>query len=207
MKLSTPSRRQFLVASGNLASTAWLAVNWSHVANAAEHAHHAASAPDAAPTRLSTLNAAEAADVEAIADRIIPGGKTPGAKDARVIFFVDSALGSFFGAQLPAFRSGLAEFQQGYVAQKGAASSFAAATPEQQDAWLREVDQTPFFHAVRRLSILGLLALPKYGGNKDYAGWKTINVVDNHAWQPPFGAYDVDYAGFEPYPGTKPYTA
>ena len=55
--------------------------------------------------------------------------------------------------------------------------------------------------------MLGLLALPQYGGNHDFAGWKLIGVVDNHYWEPPFGYYDQDYAGFVPYPGTKPYTA
>ena len=55
--------------------------------------------------------------------------------------------------------------------------------------------------------LLGLLALPKYGGNKDNAGWALIGVEDNHYWEPPFGYYDRDYPGFEPYPGTKPYTA
>ena len=60
---------------------------------------------------------------------------------------------------------------------------------------------------MRRLTVLGLLALPKYGGNHDNLGWKLIGVEDNHFWEPPFGYYDQDYAGFEPYPGTQPYTA
>ena len=74
-------------------------------------------------------------------------------------------------------------------------------------AWLHEVEKTPFFNAVRRLTVLGLIALPKYGGNHDNLGWKLIGVEDRHFWQPPFGHYDADYPGFEPYPGTKPYTA
>jgi hypothetical protein len=61
--------------------------------------------------------------------------------------------------------------------------------------------------AVRRLTVLGLIALPKYGGNYDDLGSKLIGVVDRHVWAPPFGYYDQDYPGFAPYPGSQPYTA
>lgn len=202
-----PSRRQFLAAVGNLASAGWITVNWPQIAAAAEHAGHAAHDADAPPTSLTTLNAAEAAEVDAIANQIVPSGATPGARDARVIYFIDNALGSFFAAQLPSFRQGLAEFQSGYAARHGADKPFSAGADAQQVAWLKEVDKTPFFMAVRRLTVLGLIALPKYGGNHDNLGWKLIGVEDNHSWEPPFGFYDQDYAGFQPYPGTKPYTA
>lgn len=101
MEQPTPSRRQFLVASGNLASVGWITLNWPQIAAAAEHANHAAHDTAAAPTTLTTLNTAEAADVDAIANLIVPGGSTPGARDAHVVYFVDNALGSFFAAQLP----------------------------------------------------------------------------------------------------------
>nr|WP_246447594.1 gluconate 2-dehydrogenase subunit 3 family protein [Novosphingobium flavum] len=159
------------------------------------------------PATLTTLNAADAADVDAVANLIVPGGATPGARDARVVYFIDNALGSFFADQLPAFRQGLAEFRRGLAAKYGADKPFAAMPEAQQIAWLRTVDTAPFFSAVRRLTVLGLIAMPKYGGNHDNVGWKLIGVEDNHYWEPPFGYYDRDYAGFEPYPGTKPYTA
>jgi len=210
MESPVPSRREFLTAIGSLASAGWIAMNWPQIAFAAEHAGHAAhqmAGTDAPPTALTTLSAAEAAEVDAIANQIVPGGTTPGARDARVIYFIDNALGSFFAAQLPAFRNGLTDFQSAYAARNGAAKPFSAAPDAQQIAWLKEVDKTPFFNAVRRLTVLGLIALPKYGGNHDNLGWKLLGVEDQHAWEPPFGYYDQDYAGFVPYPGTKPYTA
>ena len=210
MAQSIPSRRQFLAAVGNLASASWIAMNWPEIAVAAEHAGHGThnmGASDAPPSKLATLSAAEAADVDAIANQIVPGGTSPGARDARVIYFIDSALGSFFAAQLPGFRQGLTEFKSGYAARFGADKPFAEAPEAQQIAWLATVDKTPFFTAVRRLTLLGLIALPKYGGNHDNIGWKLMGVEDNHFWEPPFGYYDKDYPGFEPYPGTKPYTA
>jgi gluconate 2-dehydrogenase gamma chain len=206
MERPIPSRRQFLAGIGNLASAAWITMNWPQIALAAEHADHAGQRA-AAPSALSTLSPAEAAEVDAIANQIVPGGTTPGARDARVLFFIDNALGSFFAAQLPAFREGLAEFQSAYAARHGAAAAFSAAPEAQQVAWLQEVDETPFFTAVRRLTVLGLTAMPKYGGNHDGLGWKLIGFVDGHFWEPPFGYYDQDYPGFEPYPGTQPYTA
>lgn len=207
MNLPIPSRRQFLAAIGNLASAGWIAMNWPQIAAAAEHAGHAAADTAAPPTTLTTLSAAEAAEIDAIANQIVPGGATPGARDARVIYFIDNALGSFFAAQLPSFRQGLADFKSAYATRHGADRPFSAAPEAQQIAWLKEIEETPFFTAVRRLTVLGLIAWPKYGGNHDNLGWKLIGFVDGHYWEPPFGYYDRDYAGFEPYPGTKPYTA
>jgi hypothetical protein len=203
------SRRKFLAAVGNLASASWIAMNWPQIAAAAAaepmgHAGHDMAAP---PATLSTLSAAEAAEVDAIANQIVPGGATPGARDAHIVYFIDNALGSFFAAQLPAFRQGLVEFDRAYAARYGAGKPFSAAPDAEQIAWLHEVDKTPFFMAVRRLTVLGLIALPKYGGNHDGVGSKLIGVVNHHVWSPPFGYYDQDYAGFTPYPGAKPYTA
>jgi len=209
MEQKIPSRRQFLTAVGNLASAGWIAMNWPQIAFAAEAAGHNMAGMDMSSghTTLTTLTAAEAAEVEAIANQIVPGGDKPGAKDARVIYFIDNALGSFFAAQLPAFRKGLVDFQAAYAKRFGGNKPFSAASDTVQIAWLHEVDKTPFFAAVRRLSVIGLIALPKYGGNRDNLGWKLLGVEDNHVWAPPFGYYDQDYAGFEPYPGTKPYMA
>ncbi len=211
MESPIPSRRKFLTAVGNLASTGWIAMNWPQIALAAQHSGHNSGMgmtdPDAPPTKLATLSAAEAAEIDAIAEQIVPGGATPGARAAGVIYFIDNALGSFFGSQLPAFRQGLTEFGQGYAARYGGGKPFSAASGAQQIEWLQTVDKTPFFLAVRRLTVLGLIALPKYGGNRDYSGWTLLGVEDSHVWAPPFGHYDIDYAGFEPYPGTKPYMA
>jgi len=215
MEPPIPSRRQFMVALGNLTSVGWLTLNWPQIAAAADmaenaHAGHAMhGAGDAAPPHaaLTALTPAEAAEIDAIANQIVPGGKTPGARDARVVYFIDNAVGSFFAEQLPAIRQGLAKFQAGFVARFPAEKTFSAAPEPLQIAWLHESDKTPFFTAVRRLTVLGLIALPKYGGNKENLGWNLLGVVDNHYWEPPFGFYDKDYAGFVPYPGTKPYTA
>ncbi|MGZ3275414.1 MAG: gluconate 2-dehydrogenase subunit 3 family protein [Caulobacteraceae bacterium] len=207
MDQETPSRRQFMAATAKLASATWIAMNWTQIAAAAEHDGHAGHDMTAAPASLKTLSAAEAAEVDAIANLIVPGGASPGARDAHAVYFIDNALGSFFKDQLPSFRKGLAEFQGAYAARGGAGKSFSQASETQQIAFLHEVDKTPFFAAVRRLTVLGMIASPKYGGNYEGLGSKLIGVEDRHVWSPPFGYYDRDYAGFEPYPGSKTYTA
>jgi hypothetical protein len=207
MEQPSSSRRQFLAAIGNLASAGWIAMAWPQIAAAAQpmgHMDHDMSAP---PAVLKTLSATEAAEVDAIANQIVPGGATPGARDAHAVYFIDNALGGFFAAQLPSFRQGLIEFEAAYAARNGTGKPFSAAPQAQQVAFLQEVDKTPFFMAVRRLTVLGMLASPKYGGNHEGLGSKLIGVVDQHAWAPPFGYYDQDYAGFTPYPGTQPHSA
>ena len=205
MQQPVPSRRQFLAAVGSLASASWITMNWPAIAQAAQHAEHGAGGDG--HTAITTLTAAEAAEVDAISNLIVPGGDKPGARDARVLYFIDNALGSFFAAQLPAFREGLAEFAAGFATHSAGTAPFSAASEEQQTAFLHQVDETPFFLAVRRLTVLGLIALPKYGGNHEYKGWDLIGVENRHFWTPPFGYYDRDYPGFVPYPGTTPITA
>jgi gluconate 2-dehydrogenase gamma chain len=202
------SRRQFLTVTGTLAGSSWLAMNWPQIVAAAEHADHVGrNDAVAAPMSFTTLTPVEAVEVEAIANLIVPGGATPGARDARVIYFIDRALGTFWASELPAFRKGFQEFQASYASHSSSPAPFSAAGPARQVAWLHDVDGTPFFATVRRLTLLGLIASPKYGGNYDKLGWKILGFEDRHVWQPPFGYYDKDYPGFEPYPGTKPYTA
>jgi hypothetical protein len=211
MDHDNPSRRQFMAAVGNLASAGWIALNWPDIAQAAQpmnhHGMHGGHAAPAGAALQRILTPAEEKEVEAIANQIVPGGKNPGAREAGAIDFINNALASFFGAQLPSFREGLVNFNKAYAAAYGAEQPFSAAPAAQQIAFLGTVDKTPFFQAVRRLTVLGLIALPKYGGNRNNLGWTLIGVEDNHMWAPPFGYYDQDYAGFEPYPGTKPYTA
>lgn len=204
----TPSRRAFIAATAKLASATWIAMHWTDIAAAAEPMAGMAGMDmgKAPPAVLKTLSAAEGAEVDAIANQIVPGGGNPGARDCHAVYFIDNALGSFFAAQLPAFRKGLVEFNAAYAA-TGAGKPFSKASDAEQIAFLHTVDKTPFFAAVRRLTVLGIIAWPKYGGNFEGLGSKLIGVVDRHVWAPPFGYYDKDYPGFVPYPGSKIMTA
>lgn len=194
---SHPSRRSFLVATGGMLGGAWLAAHWPAIAAAARHADASAAAP--LPEKFATLSAAEAVQVEAIAAQIIPGGTTPGAREARVVHFIDRALATFFAGMAWDFRDGLARFQQAFQPAHSGAVTFASAGAQEQTAFLQTVQYTPFFQNMRFLTVLGFLASPRYGGNAGGLGWKAIGFEDQHVFTPPFGYYDRDYPGFVPY--------
>jgi gluconate 2-dehydrogenase gamma chain len=188
------SRRTFLRVAGGALGGAWLTLDLSKVAQAAHDAHEAR---EAGALNTSFLSRAELADVDAITAQIIPTDDTPGAREAGVALFIDRALATFFGRMAPDFRSQLAAFRLRCQAQHPDAGSFAALSNEQQIAFLKQVDRTPFFERVRLLTLVGMFAMPKYGGNRDGIGWKLLGFQDQHIFTPPFGYYDRDYPGFK----------
>lgn len=197
MVTRSSSHRLFLRASGGTLGTAWLATHWPQIAAAAEHAHAAAAMPSARAFKV--LSARQARDVESIAAQIVPGGDTPGAREAGVVYFVDQILAGLFAARADEFHAGLAEFQADFTARHPGSGQFADLSAPEQLSHLKSVESTPFFAAMRFLTVMGLLSLPSYGGNANKLGWKLVGFVDQHAWVPPFGHYDREYAGFEPY--------
>ena len=188
------SRRTFLRVAGGALGGAWLTLDLSKVAQAAHDAHEAR---EAGALNTSFLSRAELADVDAITAQIIPTDDTPGAREAGVALFIDRALATFFGRIAPDFRSQLAAFRLRCQAQHPDAGSFAALSIEQEIAFLKQVDRTPFFERVRLLTLVGMFAMPKYGGNRDGIGWKLLGFQDQHIFEPPFGYYDRDYPGFK----------
>ena len=188
------SRRMFLRVMGGALGGAWLTLDLSKVAAAAHAAQRAQDEPGQPSTAF--LSQAELADVDAIAAQIIPSDATPGAREAGVALFIDRALATFFGRMAPDFRSQLAAFRLRCQSQHPDVSSFAALTSPQQIDFLKLVEGTPFFGRMRLLTLVGLFAMPKYGGNRDGVGWKLLGFQDQHIFSPPFGYYDRDYPGF-----------
>jgi hypothetical protein len=79
---------------------------------------------------------------EAICMRIFSDG-SPGAKEAGVIHFIDKALGTFAAPQKDFVLTGLADVNK-KVGAKWPGTSFPP-SPEQQDEYLKSIEQTPFF--------------------------------------------------------------
>lgn len=194
------SRRSFLISSGGWLAGAWFA---AHLPSIASAAHHAEQMPaDLTAARFQFFTAEEGADVDGICAQIVPSGATPGAREAHAVHFIDRSLGTYFAAMAPDYRKGLNEFQRQFAASHPK-QSFGAANAEQQMAFLKTADRTPFFETTRMLTVLGMFSSPKYGGNYQGAGWKLMGFVDQHAFAPPFGYYDAEYKGFVPYPAEK----
>ena len=194
------SRRSFLLSSGGLLTGVWIAAHWPAIAAAAHHAEGMSALAE--PTRFEFLNAAEAADVVAISSQIVPSGATPGAREAHAAYFIDRALSTFFSDWAADFRAGLTEFQSTFRTANPSLASFALMGSDRQIAYLKTVDRTAFFGAVRTLTLLGMFSSPKYGGNYRGAGWTLMGFEDRHAFTPPFGYYDREYTGFVPYAGS-----
>lgn len=144
----------------------------------------------AAP-RLETLDAGEAAEIEAIATQIIPSTGGPGAREAGVIYFIDRALSTFAADEREAYRTGMAEIQQKRRDLFPNSATIQSLNSEQQITLIRSIEKSDFFDLLRTHTILGFLGSPTYGGNRDEAGWKQIGFEDHMTYQHPFGYYEA----------------
>jgi gluconate 2-dehydrogenase gamma chain len=203
-------RRTFLRAA-MAAGAAWAAADLSQVEEALAWAEqsargHAGAGSAAADTSgasgFTALTKAQADVVEAVTARILPAvDGRPGAREAGAVHFVDRALATFNSAQKSLYVDGVADLNRRAAAKwpaspvNAAAASFASLTPAQQDELLREIEQTPFFQTVRFDTLVGTFALPSWGGNRDFAGWRLLGVEHQPFFQAPFGYYDANANG------------
>src|SRR5258705_10096259 len=103
------SRRLFMMKSCAGLGAVWLASHFPELIAAQEHAHQAAQSET--PSSFQFLAPEDAAEVEAIAAQIVPTDDTPGAREARVIYFIDRALATFAAGDRAAFIEGLKQLQ------------------------------------------------------------------------------------------------
>jgi len=180
------TRRQFLASGGAVAASSLLRMSPAALAAAAQAACNARDTGSG----FATLDAPEAADLAAIAARVIPTTDTPGATEAGVVYFFDAALGGALSGLLVPVREGLEPFNAGFRSLHG--GRFRNAGEAQQDDYLQTIDSGAYFGLIRDLTIFGFFAMQSYGGNRDDVGWQLIGF-DGHQgpWQYPFGHYDA----------------
>jgi gluconate 2-dehydrogenase gamma chain len=178
------TRRAFLATGGAFAA-AWLIAPADRLA---ESALYAARVRLDAPPPFQNLTADEGADLDAAMSTLIPTDDTPGAHEARCVYFVDKAMGTWAKDQAPAIRQGIAELRQ-----RAGGARFASLTEPQRHDILAalEKEQHPVFNNLRGATVTGWLASPENGGNYNKIGWKTIGFVDQFSWTAPFGWYDA----------------
>jgi gluconate 2-dehydrogenase gamma chain len=211
MKSGESARREFLFRSAGAAAFAWMSAPWPSVLAAAQHAHEATKA--GGPGHFEVLSAEQARNVEAIAAQIIPSDELPGAREAGVVYFIDRALKTFAKYAVPVYQKGLADVNQMTSAKYPGVKTFADSSTEQQENIMavvmgefnspaqrprnrRIVPSDDFVQTIWQHTILGFLADPEAGGNRNYAGWKAIDRDPAHSFSPPFGYYDKDYPGW-----------
>jgi len=182
MSAEDTTRRQFLVSSMTGVSTAWIALNWPAVVQAQQMAHQSA--------QFAFFSDGQAAEIEAMSAQIFPTDDTPGAREARVVHFIDRSLTSFAQDAQPLYTQGIQDLQSKSRELVPGATTFSALTSAQQIQVLTAIETTPFFKQVRDHTIMGMFASPKHGGNFDKVGWHLIGFEDTLAFKPPFGYYD-----------------
>ncbi len=185
------SRRQFLIRSATGLGGAWLTLHWPAILDAQDHAREAANSTTAPAFQF--FSADQAAEVEAVAAQIIPADDTPGAREARVIYFIDRALVTFDKEKQPAYVQGVRGLKDATCKLFPTAKTFVELNSPQQIQVLRAIETSAFFELVRLHTIMGFFASPEYGGNYNHAGWKLIGLADEMTYEPPFGYYDTEY--------------
>lgn len=189
MKQRRMSRRAFLNAGGEAAKGSCIILTMPMILTACDQATVARTNS----SDFQTLSAEEVLEYGAISARIIPSDDSPGATEAGVIYFIDTVLADNRETEHQILRDGLRNIQSEAAAQFGV-TSFSALEEEQQDQLLTQMESSEFFNTIRFLTVAGMFSSPEYGGNKDKVGFELLGFVDQHAWRPPFGFYDADYA-------------
>lgn len=185
------NRRIFIRAAAAAGAT-WAAADLTYVEEAlASAAQQAATEKNGA--QFTALSPDQAEVIIAMSSRILPStGGRPGAREAGVVYFIDRSLATFNAAQKMMYTNGVKELNSRAARRWKGATNFAALTATQQDELLREIEKTPFFEAVRFDTIVGMFALPSWGGNRDDAGWHMLGLEHRARFEPPFGYYDAE---------------
>jgi gluconate 2-dehydrogenase gamma chain len=184
------SRRQFVIRSLSGISAAWLTLHWPAILAAHDHAHMAAQSD--APVAFQFFSSDWAIEIEAVTAQIIPSDETPGAREARVVYFIDRALVTFERDKQATYKQGLQDLEIRTISLFPQAGKFSSLSGSQQVRLLEAIEQTEFFELLRVHTIMGFLARPDYGGNYQQVGWKLIGFENKGVFSPPFGYYDAE---------------
>jgi gluconate 2-dehydrogenase gamma chain len=136
------------------------------------------------------FDAHTAAEIEALAEAIIPAGSLPGARQAGVIWFIDRALAIFEPDKRAVYRAGMSDLETKRASLFPGSVTIAELTPGQRNILLESIEKTDFFRLLRLHTILGFFGHPRHGGNRDLAGFTLLGRENAMHFQPPFGYYD-----------------
>jgi len=127
------------------------------------------------------LTASEKRLLAAAADRIFPATDTPGAVEIGAVDYIETALTGAYAALVPLYRSGLRVLN--HHAKAKFSAPFAALSGEQKDSVLRDFESGAapgwkkageFFETLRNHVLEGIFCEPRYGGNREMAGWRLV---------------------------------
>jgi gluconate 2-dehydrogenase gamma chain len=189
MDISLGNRREFLASSAALLGSGWATMHLPVLASLAAWARTAA----AAQAPFTILTPAEARTMEAFAAQIVPSdGTSPGAKEAGAVWFIDRALASYFPEMKEPVKLGILELDVRARRRGKTITAFPDLSSSDQIRIMRQVEDTPFFFMGRMLTVIGVFADSRHGGNRDHVGERILGIEHKPAYQPPFGWYDAE---------------
>ncbi len=181
------SRRDFLFTSSALLGGAWLSTHLPEI----EALGAAARLAFESQQGFRNLTPAEARTLSAFAEQIVPSDELPGAREAGAIYFIDAALGGFARPVKPMLQDAVKALDAAARQRNRKAATFADLSVAQQIRVMKGFEKRDGFGLLRTLAILGVFADPKYGGNKNQAGFRILDVQHRPTYAPPFGYYDA----------------
>ena len=121
-----------------------------------------------------------------ICEQIIPEDDFPGAVKAGVLNYIDNRLSSKYRDLKESYRNGLASVEKSCNKING--KNFSELSWDEQTGFLTRMEKnqlddenwkdqksSAFFEMVRKHTIEGYFGHPRYGGNKDFAGYRLLN--------------------------------
>lgn len=118
----------------------------------------------------------EAQTVDAICEQLIPADRDPGARQARVVSYIDIQLTRHFKRYRKAYRQGIAAVDDS--SRRRFSRRFVQLTPEQQVEVLNGIEQSskPFFELILNHARQGFYGDPRHGGNQGMVSWKMLGL-------------------------------
>ena len=191
MDSPNPSRREFVASTASMLGSGWVALHLPLLGTMAACARDAAARHES----FTTFTTEQARTMAAFAAQVLPSDDhLPGAAEAGAVYFADAALAKHFTAMREPVLAGLADLDARAKARGTGIASFADLDASAQGAVMHEVEATPFFFLARMLTVMGTLADPAHGGNRDHTGARMLAMEHRPAYAPPFGHYDAEEA-------------
>jgi gluconate 2-dehydrogenase gamma chain len=133
-------------------------------------------APGRAGSPWRYFTVAEAETLDAVCAQLIPADQDSGAREARVVNYIDLQLSQRFRKHRAAYRQGLDGIDQTSRGKFG--KRFLELAPEQQIEVLNAIEESSrvFFELLLAHSRQGFYGDPRHGGNRNRASWKMVGL-------------------------------
>ena len=187
MENPSVSRRDFVAVATGVAASVWLAPTPALHAAAVQAAH--AGAQD----KYSNLTADQVRELDAVTSTLVPTDGTPGAREAKVVRFIDRSLGTFAKDQKPQIEAALKALAEYTAKERPGTTAFSALKPADRTKVMEGFEQAhgrEFNGAFFFPTMAGMFTSPSYGGNTNKVGWSLMGFKDQFSWAAPFGYYD-----------------